>query len=322
MKNLKIILGITFVLIILTLLSNYSYAEDYVAPSIDHGNDEVNTTPEVREIEKVFLKNLPDKIEYIVGEELDLEGCEIIVGYNDGTFDTVKVTEENSVVSGYDPRKSGSQQVTISYKSNSVMFYAQAVKPDINYGGFAYTESDNDDTLRGFTEITVTTKNVDNNTKIEITIEDSEGKDVTSKFTINGNYIYDNGALIRIIIPKSVPEGKYKVTFYDDVTKQTLTETLTITGPDFGEEEEPREPAQEEPGLEEPGEDPETQEPEEQGEETEREEPSGGQHSTNSNGNIPKTGSERPIVIIGIIVCVIFISSYITITKSKYKYID
>ncbi len=314
MKQMKIIFTIALGLILLTLLANYTFAVDYTTPSINHGNDEANTTPDAKEIEKVFLKNLPDKIEYVVGEELDLEGCEIIVGYDDGTFDTVKVTEENSKVSGYDPSKSGSQQVTITYKSNSVMFYAQAVRPEINYESFKYTQS-SDSALRGFTEITVTTKNVDNNTKIEITIVDSDGKDVTSKFTINGNYIYDDGALIRIIIPKSVPEGEYKVTFYDDVTKQTLNETLTIEGSEFGEEEEPGTPTQEEPGFEEPGV---GQEPEEPSSEEPSREP---QHSTNSNENIPKTGSERPIVIIGIIVSVIFVSSYIAVTK-KYRDID
>lgn len=314
MKKMKMIFGIIFGLIVFILLANYSFAVDYTTPSINNGSNETNETPKTREIEKVFLKNLPDKIEYVVGEELDLEGCEIMVGYDDGTFDTVKVTEENSKVSGYDPSKSGSQQVTITYKSNSVMFYAQAVRPEINYEKFEYTPTNNDNTLRGYTEITVTTKNVDNNTKIEITILDSNGNDVTDKFIINGNYIYDDGALIRIITPKSVPEGEYEVTFYDDVTKKTLTKTLTITGPDYSEEEEPGTPTQGEPGLEQPGEEPGAEEP--------GEEPGGQQHSTNSNENIPKTGSERPIVIIGIILCVIFISSFIIITKSKYKYID
>lgn len=318
MKKMKIIFSIAFGLILLTILANYSFAVDYTTPSINHGNDEVNTTPETREIEKVFLKNLPDKIEYVVGEELNLEGCEIIVGYNDGTFDTVKITEENAKVSGYDPSKSGSQQVTITYKANSVMFYAQAVRPEINYEKFEYTASTNDNTLRGFTEITVTTKNVDNNTEIEITIVDSNGQDVTNKFKINGNYIYDNEALIRIIVPKSVPEGEYKVTFYDDVTKQTLNETLTITGAEFGETEEPENPTQADPGLEEQG----AQEPEEPGtQEPEEQEEPGGYQSTNSNANIPKTGNERPIVIIGIIVSVIFVSSYIAVTK-KYRDID
>lgn len=77
-------------------------------------------------ITSISVSSLP-KIEYIKGEELDLTGGIITVTYDDGTNETVSISE--AVISGYDPQKVGVQKVKVFYVELETEFEVTVVEP-------------------------------------------------------------------------------------------------------------------------------------------------------------------------------------------------
>ena len=61
----------------------------------------------------------PRKVNYKVGDELNLEGMVVTANYSDGT--TKDVTNE-SVITGYDPKSPGEQEITVAYKEKTATF--------------------------------------------------------------------------------------------------------------------------------------------------------------------------------------------------------
>ena len=73
----------------------------------------------------------PAKIEYTVGEELDLAGMKVTANYSDGT--TKDIAAADCEVSGYDKTKTGEQTVTVTYEEKTATFKVtvkEAAKPD------------------------------------------------------------------------------------------------------------------------------------------------------------------------------------------------
>ena len=63
----------------------------------------------------IKIQNLPSKVEYIVGEELNLEGGKIIVIYQDKTTQEILMTDKNIKVTGYDKTNLGEQSLELEY---------------------------------------------------------------------------------------------------------------------------------------------------------------------------------------------------------------
>src|SRR5690606_40083201 len=59
--------------------------------------------------ESIELISAPTKLEYVVGQALDLTGAEVTVTYNDGTTATIPVTSE--MITGFDSSAPESDQV-------------------------------------------------------------------------------------------------------------------------------------------------------------------------------------------------------------------
>lgn len=92
----------------------------------------VQTTNDILGIE---IQNLPSKVEYIVGEELNLEGGKIIVIYQDKTTQEILMTDKNIKVTGYDKTKIAVQHIELEYLGykNSIKVTVKAKQNEDNH---------------------------------------------------------------------------------------------------------------------------------------------------------------------------------------------
>lgn len=72
-----------------------------------------SNTYDIRVIDEVGVNSLPDKVEYMPGEDLDLTGATIFVKLKNGTIQYFDI--KTDMVSGYDADKSGAQTITVDY---------------------------------------------------------------------------------------------------------------------------------------------------------------------------------------------------------------
>ena len=79
-----------------------------------------------KEATKIELVTPPDKVEYIRGQKLNLEGARIKVTYNDGDTKLIDVTEK--MCSGFDSSLLGQKIVTITYENKTVSFTVNVVE--------------------------------------------------------------------------------------------------------------------------------------------------------------------------------------------------
>ena len=76
-----------------------------------------------KELLSMSVSKLPDKTEYFIGEELDTEGLQLKLEYNDGS--TEYIPDDFAVgynLSGFDSDKAGEVTVTVSYNGKSATF--------------------------------------------------------------------------------------------------------------------------------------------------------------------------------------------------------
>ena len=71
------------------------------------------------QVKGISMKDLPNKVEYEYGEKLNVTGATINVIKSSGTAE-VKVT--NKMVSGFNPRRSGAQVITVTYEGMRTQF--------------------------------------------------------------------------------------------------------------------------------------------------------------------------------------------------------
>lgn len=68
----------------------------------------------------VALSNLPKKLTYTEGEVIDLTGAKLTLTFNNGTTKVIDLT--SAMISGFDPKKTGKQTVTVTYVENGETF--------------------------------------------------------------------------------------------------------------------------------------------------------------------------------------------------------
>ncbi len=68
----------------------------------------------VDELSDVKIKELPNKVEYLYGEELDLTGGTLEVTKSSGSKQTIPM--DRATVTGYDPKKIGEQKIKVTYE--------------------------------------------------------------------------------------------------------------------------------------------------------------------------------------------------------------
>lgn len=75
----------------------------------------VEVTVNERTIKDIEIESLPEKTKYKIGEELNLTGGKIKVTYTDDTTESIDMSDDDIIVSGYNSEKSGEQELTLTY---------------------------------------------------------------------------------------------------------------------------------------------------------------------------------------------------------------
>ncbi len=112
----------------------------------------------------IEISTLPTKLEYIIKEDLDLTGGELLVTYNNST--TEKVELSKAIISGFDNKKYGEQTIKVSYLGLETSFIVSiAIKPIAiaiaDYPQISYVEGDNFSPANGSLRV------IYNNSKID-----------------------------------------------------------------------------------------------------------------------------------------------------------
>ena len=72
------------------------------------------------------VATLPAKVIYRLGENLELNGATVLLGYSDGTYETLDVTAD--MVEGFDPNKTGGQILTVRHEGVSSQFVVEVFR--------------------------------------------------------------------------------------------------------------------------------------------------------------------------------------------------
>ena len=112
----------------------------------------------------IEISTLPTKLEYIIKEDLDLTGGELLVTYNNST--TEKVELSKAIISGFDNKKYGEQTIKVSYLGLETSFIVSiAIKPIAiaiaYYPQISYVEGENFSPANGSLRV------IYNNSKID-----------------------------------------------------------------------------------------------------------------------------------------------------------
>ncbi len=73
-------------------------------------------------ITKITMDQLPDKTQYVLGDELDLTGGTVALQFSDGAIQEVALTAEDLLVTGFDPSTVGTQTLTVTYGDFTTSF--------------------------------------------------------------------------------------------------------------------------------------------------------------------------------------------------------
>ena len=76
----------------------------------------------LREISSITLQTLPTKTIYYIGEEVNLDGGEILITYTDGYTEIVKMSDENCTIASFDSSTSGNKRIAVIYNGKLLMF--------------------------------------------------------------------------------------------------------------------------------------------------------------------------------------------------------
>lgn len=82
-------------------------------------------TVEVRDLDSITLRSLPDKLHYSVGERLDLTGLEVEAAYADGT----SVLTDDYTVTGFRSDAVGEYTLTVRYGNAETAFQIEVSRP-------------------------------------------------------------------------------------------------------------------------------------------------------------------------------------------------
>ena len=78
----------------------------------------------------IRLKNLPHKLEYELGENINLDGGKLEITKESLNVEEIDITED--MISGFDKNKEGNQEITITYKGFTEKFNVNVVKKEEN----------------------------------------------------------------------------------------------------------------------------------------------------------------------------------------------
>lgn len=77
------------------------------------------------------VKQMPDKSEYTVNEELDVLGGRLAIAYEDGTKETIEMSDPLVSITGYDKTTAGTQEITVEYKNTFTSFDVSVISKNM-----------------------------------------------------------------------------------------------------------------------------------------------------------------------------------------------
>lgn len=80
-----------------------------------------------QEIDSILISKTPDKIKYLIGEEVNYDGLRVIVTRKNGETFTVRAA--NCVITGFDSTTEGDKLITVTYESFVTSFYIKVEEP-------------------------------------------------------------------------------------------------------------------------------------------------------------------------------------------------
>lgn len=82
------------------------------------------------EITGIVIVSGPDKTTYVQGEKLDLTGLEVHAQYSDGREAVLSEGKDGYIVTGYDPQKTGTQTITVTYLDYMASFTVEVAQQE------------------------------------------------------------------------------------------------------------------------------------------------------------------------------------------------
>ncbi|HIX14867.1 MAG TPA: bacterial Ig-like domain-containing protein [Candidatus Hungatella pullicola] len=98
--------------------------------------DAIKLTETESALEKIAITSLPEKLEYVLGEEADYSGLEVTAYYEDGTEKVL--SEEEYTVNGFQSQNPGTATVEVSYKDKKTSFKVEIKVPEDLEGQMDY----------------------------------------------------------------------------------------------------------------------------------------------------------------------------------------
>lgn len=81
-----------------------------------------------KEITDISMSSLPDKVQYVKGQDLELAGGKILVRYNNGTSEEIDLLDSRITVTGYQKNKIGNQNLTVRYGGKTTSMTIEVVE--------------------------------------------------------------------------------------------------------------------------------------------------------------------------------------------------
>ena len=101
----------------------------YKDKTVSYKIEVIKEIEEVKTVERISIKQLPDKLEYVVGKDnLDLSGGILLVRYSDGTVTEVEMTNARVVILGFSNVNVGIRTLTVSFEGKTTTFDIEIIE--------------------------------------------------------------------------------------------------------------------------------------------------------------------------------------------------
>ena len=119
--------------ILLSCIAAIILAFTFVGCANDDGGKKEDQPPAEKTVTSIVVETMPEKTEYVVGEEFTLEGGTIKVTYSDNSTQTVSMTAQGVSFVAPNMNTAAKKNITISYGGKSVVFQVNVVTAQYSF---------------------------------------------------------------------------------------------------------------------------------------------------------------------------------------------
>ena len=167
-------------------------------------------------LENIEITSNPSKTEYVKGENLDLDGLEVIATYEDGSKAKVEITP--NMVTGYNANKLGEQEITVTYQGKTASFKV-SVEEKNETEKYEIIEKENNSYLR-ISTATSKEEIVSKMNEESLLDEMAHFEDLTEDGKLRtGSKIVSNNEVKYIVVIKGDTNGDGDIDFINDIIR-------------------------------------------------------------------------------------------------------